>query len=197
VSDIEIARKRWMAATSAGLFTSTNAGKSWSGGPVLGKVDLVSVKSNDELVVAATRTDVLVSTDSGMSWKQSSLPPYVMNIRGVTITPDQQILIASGQGAYRSSDSGLSWQRSYNGLPDSNISSISYDESGNRLLATSIATGVIFESVDGGRNWNRGPDTGYPLHSVSVVHGRFLAATAFDGVVMQPANETESASAMN
>jgi len=197
VSDIEIGSKRWMAATSAGLFTSTNAGKSWSGGPVMGKVDLVSVKSNDGLVVAASRTDVLVSTDSGMSWKQSSLPSYVLNIRGVTITPDQQILIASGQGAYRSSDSGLSWQRSYNGLPDSNISSISYDESGNRLLATSIATGVIFESVDGGRNWNRGPDTGYPLHSVSVIHGRFLAATAFDGVVMQPANETESASAMN
>jgi photosystem II stability/assembly factor-like uncharacterized protein len=163
----------------------------------MGKVDLVSVKSNAELVVAATRTDVLVSTDSGMAWKQSSLPSYVMNIRGVTITPDQQILIASGQGAYRSSDSGLSWQRSYNGLPDSNISSISYDESANRLLATSIATGVIFESVDGGRNWNRGPDCGYPLHSVSVVHGRFLGATAFDGVVMQPANETESASAMN
>ncbi len=197
VSDVEIGRKRWMAATSAGLFTSTNAGKSWSGGPVMGKVDLVSVKSNDELVVAASRTNVLVSTDSGMSWKQSSLPSYVMNVRGVTITPDQQILIASGQGAYRSSDSGLSWQRSYNGLPDSNISSISYDESGNRLLATSIATGVIFESVDGGRNWNRGPDTGYPLHSVTVVHGRFLGATAFDGVVMQPANETESASAMN
>lgn len=197
VSDIEVAHKRWMAATSAGLFTSSNAGKSWSGGPVMGKVDLVSVKSNGELVVAATRTDVLVSTDSGMSWKQSSLPSYVMNIRGVAITPDHQILIASGQGAYRSSDSGLSWQRSFNGLPDSNISSISYDESGNRLLATSIATGVIFESEDGGRNWHRGPDSGYPLHSVSVVHGRFLAATAFDGVVMQPANETESASATN
>src|SRR6266849_8129727 len=32
VSDIEIAPKRWLAATSAGLFTSSDQGKSWSGG---------------------------------------------------------------------------------------------------------------------------------------------------------------------
>src|SRR5580693_9902527 len=37
VSEIEVTPQRWLAATSTGLFTSTNAGKSWSGGPVLGK----------------------------------------------------------------------------------------------------------------------------------------------------------------
>lgn len=197
VNDIEIAPRRWMAATSAGLFTSTNQGKSWSGGPVMGNKDLVAVKSGGNLVVAATRTAVLFSTDSGMAWRRANLPSNVINIRGLAMTPDQQILIASGEGAFRSSDSGLSWQRSYNGLPDANISSITYDESGNRLLATSTATGVIFESEDGGRNWHRGPDAGYPLHSVEVVKGRFVAATPFDGVVLQPANETESASRLN
>ena len=197
VNDIEISPRRWMAATSAGLFTSTNQGKSWSGGPVMGNKDLVSVKSSGNLVVAATRTSVLFSTDSGAAWRLGSLPSYVTDIRELALTPDQQILIASREGAFRSADSGLSWQRSYNGLPDANISSITYDEMGNRLLATSTATGVIFESEDGGRNWHRGPDAGYPLHSVEVVKGRFIAATPFDGVVLQPINETQSASTLN
>jgi photosystem II stability/assembly factor-like uncharacterized protein len=197
VNDVEIAPQHWMAATAAGLFTSSNQGKSWSGGPVMGNKDIVSVKNNGDIVVAATRTSVLFSTDNGTAWKHVNLPSYVTNIRGLAITADQQILIASREGAFRSSDSGMTWERSYNGLPDANLSSITYDESGDRLLATSTVTGVIFESVDGGRNWHRGPDAGYPLHSINVVKGRFLAATPFDGVVLQPINETQSASTLN
>ncbi len=197
VNDIEISPRRWMAATTAGLFTSTNQGKSWSGGAVMGNKDLISVRSSGNLMVAATRTSVLFSTDSGVGWRLGNLPSYVTDIRELALTPDQQILIASREGAFRSADSGLSWQRSYNGLPDANISSITYDEPGARLLATSTATGVIFESEDGGRNWHRGPDAGYPLHSVEVVKGRFIAATPFDGVVLQPINDIQSASRLN
>jgi hypothetical protein len=197
VNDLEIAPKHWMAATAEGLFTSNNQGRSWSGGPVMGNKDLISVKSNGDLLIAATRTLVFFSSDNGIAWRRANLPPYITSIRALATTPDQQILIASREGAFRSSDAGLSWERSYNGLPDSNINSISYDGAGNRLLATSTATGVIFESTDGGRNWHRGPDAGYPLHSVNVVKGRFLAATPFDGVVLQPLNETESAAKLN
>ena len=39
-------------------------------------------------------------------------------IRGVTVTPDAQILVASREGAFRSTDSGTTWQRMLNGLPD-------------------------------------------------------------------------------
>ena len=82
-----------------------------------------------------------------------------------------------------------------NGLPDKNVSSISYDRAGKRLLATSTATGVIFASTDGGRSWSRGPDSGYPLRRVSIVQGHFMAATPFDGVIVEPGSESESASA--
>ena len=82
-----------------------------------------------------------------------------------------------------------------NGIPDKNISSITYDPSKKRLLATSNATGVVFESRDSGRSWHRGPDSGYPLRRISVVRGRFVGATPFDGLIVQPANEAASASA--
>ena len=65
MSDIEVTPKRWLAATSAGLFTSADQGKTWTGGPVLGKTDFVSVESEGDLIVAATRTNVLYSTNAG------------------------------------------------------------------------------------------------------------------------------------
>ena len=36
---------------------------------------------------------------------------------------------------------------------------------------------------------------GYPLRRVSVIGGRFVGATPFDGVVLQPENESISAAA--
>src|SRR5437660_920141 len=195
VSDIEIAGDRWIAATSAGLFTSTDQGKMWKGGPVLGEQDFISVDTADELVVAATRSSVVVSTDTGKTWKEARLASYKPNVRNVTVTPDGQILVASREGAFSSADSGTTWEHMLAGLPDKDLTSIAYDESHKRLLATSSATGVIFESTDGGRRWRRGPDSGFPLRRINVVHGRLLAATPFDGVIAQPENESQSASA--
>jgi len=193
VSAIEITPTSWMAATSAGLFTSSNQGKSWTGGPVMGKQDFVSVQSDGKLIALATRSDVLVSKDNGATWQSSGLSSNVTSIHAVTIS-DGQIMFASREGAFRSPNGGAGWEHMQNGLPDKNISSISYDQSNKRLLATSTETGVVFESQDGGHTWTRGPDTGYPLRQVSVVHGRFLAATPFDGVVIQPDNDDHSAS---
>jgi photosystem II stability/assembly factor-like uncharacterized protein len=195
VSDIEVTPKRWLAATSAGLLISSDQGKSWSGGPLLGKTDFVAVESEGDLVVAATRTNVLYSKNSGTTWQQAPLSSYITSIHGVTLTPEGEILIASREGAFRSSDSGTTWEHVVNGIPDKNISSIAYDQGRKRLLATSTATGVVFESKDNGRTWHRGPDSGYPLRRISVVRGRFVGATPFDGVIVQPENEAESASA--
>ena len=194
VSDVEITPQRWLAATSAGLFTSSNDGRSWNGGAVLGKTDFVSVQADDGLIALATRSNVLVSTDNGKTWQESTVSSYVNSIRNVTVTPDKQIVLASREGAFRSPNAGAGWEHMQNGLPDKNISSISYDPSGNRLLATSTETGVVFDSEDGGRSWHRGPDTGYPLRRISVIHGHFVGATPFDGVVVQPDSENRSAS---
>jgi photosystem II stability/assembly factor-like uncharacterized protein len=160
----------------------------------MGKQDFVSVEADGNVIALATRSNVLVSKDSGTTWQESGLSSYVSGIRGLTITTDGQIMIAAREGAFRSPNAGAGWEHMQNGLPDKNISSISYDQNSKRLLATSTETGVVFESTDAGRTWTRGPDTGYPLRHISMVHGRYLAATPFDGVVIQPDNEDHSAS---
>ena len=194
VNDLKLTSKRWFAATSAGLLISENGGKSWSGGPVLGKIDLISVQAKGDLLVAATRMHVLISSDGGATWQQSNPAAYVTSIRSVSIAPEGAIMVASREGAFRSIDSGATWEHIVNGLPDKNISSITYDEVGKQLLATSLATGVIFTSADEGKSWHRGPDSGYPLRHISVVNGRFLAATPFDGVIVQPDSNATAAS---
>jgi photosystem II stability/assembly factor-like uncharacterized protein len=195
VNDTDLASSRWFAATSSGLFTSKDHGKVWVGGPVEGEKDFVSVQAQDGLVVAATHSKVLVSQDEGKVWQPAVLASYPINIRSVTVAPDGQVFIATREGAFHSADSGKSWNHILTGLPDKDITSVAYDNSHKRLLATSGQTGVVFESIDGGSTWQRGPDSGFPLRRISVVHGRYVAATPFDGVIAQPENESQSANA--
>jgi photosystem II stability/assembly factor-like uncharacterized protein len=195
VSDTDLASSRWFAATSAGLFISKDQGKVWMGGPIAGQQDFVSVEAQDGLVVAATRSSVLVSQDAGTAWQPARLASYPINVRSVTVAPDGQIFVATREGAFHSADSGKSWDHVAAGLPDKDITSVTYDGSHKRLLATSGQTGVVFESSDGGSTWQRGPDSGFPLRRIGVVHGHYVGATPFDGVIAQPDNEAQNASA--
>jgi photosystem II stability/assembly factor-like uncharacterized protein len=195
VSELELGSDHWLAATAAGIYRSTDQGKTWKGGPVLGQQDFVSIHSQGSTMIAATRSSVMVSHDGGMTWKQGGMPSYVVSIRGTAISPESSIMVAAREGAFRSDDGGMTWEHVLNGIPGKDITSVSYDPTHKRMLATSDSASIIFESNDGGRSWQRGPDTGYPLRRVSVMGGRYVAATPFDGVVLQPGNENISAAA--
>jgi len=190
VNDLELDPTRWLAATTSGIYSSADQGKTWKGGPVLGQTDFVSVREQGLTVVAATRSSVLVSSDRGITWQHGALPAYVASIRSVAIASDTDIMIASREGGFRSGDGGATWEHVLNGLPGKDITSVSFDASHKRLLATSDATGVIFESRDGGRSWQPGPDSGFPLRRISLIGGRFVGATPFDGVILQPESES-------
>jgi photosystem II stability/assembly factor-like uncharacterized protein len=195
VNDLEFGAQRWFAATTAGVYTSKDEGKIWKIEPGLGHQDFVTVRAQGDTIFAATRSSAMVSADAGSTWNQTGLPSYITSIRGAAISSDGQFLVASREGVYRSENGGTTWEHVVNGLPAKDITSVSFDNSHKRLLATSDATGVIFESTDGGRSWQRGPDSGFPLRHVGVLGGRFIGATPFDGVILQPDNEPMSAAA--
>lgn len=186
VNYLELTPELWLAATSEGLFSSKNEGRSWEGGPVLGQKDFTFVRSSQTLQVLATRVELFSSVDEGKSWQPATVPWKLTTIRGVTLSPQaHSIFIVSREGAFRSVDAGKNWQSMRQGLPDKQLSSISYEPSRNLLLATSSESGVVFESEDNGDTWRAGPDSGYPLLMVKLVRERLFGATLFDGLVRE------------
>jgi hypothetical protein len=113
-------------------------------------------------VVAATRSSVLVSNDKGATWQtcRSAVVCGQHPQRGHCFRwPDHD---RRPRRRVPQRDGGATWEHVVNGLPGKDITSVSFDSTHHRLLATSDATGVIFESRDGGRSWQRGPDSGFP-----------------------------------
>jgi len=191
VNDIEITLNKWLAATSAGLYVSADNGETWAREPKLGRTYFVCVRAQGQLIVLASSRKVLVSSDEGHTWRACrGLPSLVNGIQSLTIGPEDQIIVASRNGAFRSKNLGASWTRIYRGLPSKNLDCITYDESNHRLLATAASNTGIYESQDGYR-WQRESETGHTLRAITANRGRVLVATDFDGLVAQTPGANE------
>ena len=193
VTGLDFAEGKWFAATSAGFFTSANQGKNWTGGPVLGFKNFVAIHAEPEMLLLAARNALVISPDRGNTWKLTNLPDMVTSISDVTMDPEKSIWVTAREGAFRSRDKGETWDH-VAGLPVNNLTSVTYDAQGKRLLITSSDTTQIFQTRDFGMNWRR-EDSGWELRSVLAVRGRLLGVTAFDGLVLQPGGFEESATA--
>ncbi len=196
VKGVDVSGSRWYAATSEGLFSSSDHGKTWTGGAIRGNSYFAAVHAQGDLVVAAGTNNTFVSTDGGKTWKESATNRYVTKIYGLSATPDGQIFLASREGAFRSVDQGNSWNHIANGLPGTEVASVQYDEHRQHLFATSRISSVIFESVDGGVSWHRRADMGYPVTAIGFGHGRILGATLYSGVVGKSDGQGSSAASV-
>lgn len=189
VADVQVLGHKWFAATSQGIYSSANQGRAWQGGPVLGNQAFLALLVQPNLIMAAGRNNIVASVDGGRSWYAGKLPQTVTSIVGLCAAPDNSVWFASREGAYRSSDGGENWERVAT-LPVVDLASCRYDSEGNRMLVTGMRSTEIFESRDLGHTW-RHYDTGWLVRSLLDDKARLVAATAFDGVVLQQASEPE------
>jgi photosystem II stability/assembly factor-like uncharacterized protein len=192
VTDVEVDGDKWIVASSQGLFTSSNSGRTWQGGPILGHSDIGLVRSSPSLMVVAGRNFLLTSKDRGGTWGEARLPKIIASIRDVALSNDGSIWLACREGLYRSVDAGENWERLVR-LPVVNLASVLYDAESKRILVTSMDSTEVFSSDDDGRNWQH-RDSGWLLRSITQNAGHLLASTAFDGVVIEKTT-TESADA--
>jgi len=177
---------KWFAATSAGLFVSSDEGQSWRGGPLLGHTDIQALYITPQVMAAASRKALLLSLDGGERWYSPALPEDVTSIADVAVDAGSNVWFAAREGAFRSHDGGDTWER-LKRLPINHLASLFYDGEANRVVVASRTSTELFETVDGGHTWRRA-DTGWLLRTVSGSHGRLLATTPFDGVIVQPDN---------
>jgi photosystem II stability/assembly factor-like uncharacterized protein len=195
INDIEIAPNRWLAATSSGIFSSSDQGKIWSGGAVNGEKEFIAVKAEKELVAAATRSKVFVSIDGGTVWRQAALSSAArINVHDIVISPDSRIFVATSEGAFRSSDGGASWEHIKSGLPVQEVGSITFDSQNKRLVAYS--DGFVFESRDKGQNWHHLQDIGLGVAKISAIDGRLFAITG-RGLLVSPDNSQDESQEAN
>jgi photosystem II stability/assembly factor-like uncharacterized protein len=181
----------WYAASSAGLYTSKDDGRTWRAADVKGR-DFIAVDANDQLAAAASFSSLSISRDKGKSWTPVTVPGWVSSVFGVAVTPNA-VWISTREGAARSTDSGATWDHVLSGLPARDLASIKYDAASARMLATTFA-GDLYESRNAGQNWRR-VDAGWRVRKVAAGPGKLLAITPFDGILMLREESSRSTSA--
>jgi photosystem II stability/assembly factor-like uncharacterized protein len=187
VSGLDVHGDVWSAATSSGVYTSRNRGASWEGGPVLTKTDFFMVAGQGPTVLAAQRKSLVLSADGGKIWQALMMPDRLTFVRAVAIDLDGGFWVSGREGVFFSQDHGQSWRALP--LPISDISGMTYDAELKRLVVTSFSSTWILGIDPASQTWKLW-DAGWPVRNVHSSGGRLLAATQYNGVVIQPEDTT-------
>ncbi|ADW69306.1 WD40/YVTN/BNR-like repeat-containing protein [Granulicella tundricola] len=174
-----------LAATSAGLLASSDQGVSWkpAGPPDSAEWRyLASAKNN---VVAASLHGVQFSPDSGADWSPIRMPEKITLVTATAVEPSGEIWVGGPEGIFVSSDAGNTWTTPKN-LFTNSVTSIYYDDATNRILVTAVGSGSAAFMVQLPQKTVTYTDTGWNLRFVRPVGDHLVAATFFDGIVIQP-----------
>ncbi len=181
------------AATSAGLLRSDNSGKMWMQAAGAGTGEWRFVATANSAVVAAQLKKMVLSTDDGATWQNVPLPANLKQISATAVDGAGELWVGGPEGVYLSADKGSSWH-TLKYLNVNDISDIYYDAVGNRVLVTSnrASTSIYAMSLATSDKNMTTWDTGWNLRLVRPVGGRFVGATLFDGIVLQPPDAKET-----
>lgn len=185
VYGIVTSNERMLASTSIGLLVSPDNGRTWTLDGPQKSADwrfLGAAKGN---VVAASLKAVQLSVDSGQSWTPIQLPEEVSQITGIAVDPAGEVWVGGREGVFVSSNAGTSWSRPKN-LYVNAVSSVFYDESSNRVIVTTGGYSSIVFSVQLPGKQVSYFDSGWSLRFARSVGDHLVAATLFDGIVVQP-----------
>jgi len=193
VYSLDLSHSSWFAATSNGIYQSDNQGASWHGGPVLNKQDFSIVKSSGQLVLASRREALILSQDGGHSWQPLALPQTLTLVSTIAIAPSGSVWVGGREGVFFSEDKGNTWSQ-VKTLPISNINNVSYDADLKRMMVTSWNSTLIF-AVDEQTRAFKWWDAGWNVRAVDSLGGRLMAASLFNGVIVEPQIHGASAGA--
>ncbi len=182
----DVAGETWYAATNEGLFVSIDHGRKWYGTVIEGETDFIAVNSfSNGAVSLLTPKRVFLSQDQGKTWSDIAYPQYVTGLYSLSEMPDGSLWLGTREGALHSTDAGKTWIHTLGGLPARNVFAVAYDPASQRLLATALHVHGVFQSKDGGQTWQQTPDTGVSIRSALDYQGRLLAASAYNGLLLQ------------
>jgi photosystem II stability/assembly factor-like uncharacterized protein len=170
-------QRRYFAGTS-GVWKSTDAGVTWSGGTDSWPYGTITVLAIDpvtpttlyaganrdylcpecesdlypDLFLVEVPGGALKSTDGGVSWQAIGLT-NVHTFSGLAVHPmtTTTVYAATNLGLFKSTDGGTSWQAT--GLSSTNVRAVAIDPVAPSTVYVGTESGV-FKSVDGGETWS-------------------------------------------
>lgn len=174
-----------IAATSHGVLRSTTNGTSWSQVVPLGAQEWRFVAASSAAVVVAALNSVRISTDGGSLWKAVVLPPKVTQVLALSVDAGGEVWVGDRDGVYVSGDNGATWRVPSN-MVVRVVNNIFYDEQAGRMLVAAKDPSTVAYAVDIKSKQASAWDTGWSLRFVRPVGDHLIAATLFDGIVVQP-----------
>ena len=189
VNQLDVSGDTWFAAASDGVYRSADKGQTWEG-PLLPS-SYQFVNAHDATAIAARRDVLQVSEDAGKSWQQVALPSKLLAVHALAVSSDHTLWVGGREGLFYSSDAGKSWNELPN-LPLGDITGLNWDPELNRVLVTSRASTLVFGVDASGKPW-KWWQTGWNVHEVHSQNGRLVAASLYDGVVVEPSSKEAAA----
>ena len=185
---LDLSGDAWLASTVGGLFTSSDKGASWQGGPVMGAVNYLSVAAHGTLLAAVRQDGAVLSKDSGQSWTPIGIPAMLTRIHCVAFSSDGVLWLGAREGVYFTRDLGRTWLW-VNRFPLNDVDDLTYDTQLNRILVSSQSSDQVYSIDPKSLAWTWA-QTGYRINRLRALGGRLLAASLFDGVLIEPAAAT-------
>jgi photosystem II stability/assembly factor-like uncharacterized protein len=146
-----------IAAVFLGAASGLRAGVTWSpAGPPGGDLDFVAAAPSrpETVYVSSNGSGVLVSDDSGVTWRSANAGLTDLGIQCLAVSPGDPRIVYAGAlaGGFRSADGGASWAPLGGGFPASTISAIAVDPA-DASTVYAVGTGALVRSRDAGATW--------------------------------------------
>jgi hypothetical protein len=181
---LDLSSEAWLASTTGGLFTSRDQGATWQGGPVMDSVDYLSVAVHGAQLVAARKDEVVLSTDAGQNWEPVGIPATLTGIHCVAFSADGTLWLGAREGVYFTRDLGKTWLW-VNRFPLSDVDDLNYDAHLGKVLVSSRSSDQVYAIDPKTLEW-KWAQTGYRINRVRAAGERLLAASLYDGVLVEP-----------
>jgi len=187
VRALNLSGEAWLAATPGGVYTSKDHGASWQGGPVMGVGDYLAVAAHGSQLTAARKDGLVLSTDGGESWRPIGIPAMLTRIHSIVFSADGTLWLGAREGVYFTHNLGKTWMWVHR-FPLSDVDDLFYDAHLNRILASSRSSDQVYAINPKSLEW-KWAQTGYKIALVRAAGDRLLAASLYDGVLMEPGTE--------
>ncbi len=192
VNALDLSGASWYAATAKGVYRSTDNGATWEQA-ALPPTDYHYVDAQGTRAVVGDRHALALSDDGGANWHTLALPTGLSGIGALALSGDGTVWAGGREGVFYSTDAGASWQQIKN-LPLAGIDGLDYDASLKRVLVSSRNSITIFGVDASGTPWKYW-QAGWRVHQVLQQGGRLVAASLFDGVVLESKPQQTAAAA--